>query len=230
MEIPMHNRIASTFAALAAFACLTPAPSAAQEADLKIANPSAVIDTITPESVKALVVEMGVKDAQIRDGENNPVVTFVDGNLPYVFGITGCDIRPGKCLSLVMLIFVDMGASGITADMINARNTDSFFATSIKVDDKVIAFGRGVLVDSGVTRKNLGMNIAVYANLVRDGIKHFSSQIVASRGLPGTVQNLSYVQGQGPVRAVLPTPAQLNAALKSYDAALKSSSAKGRSW
>jgi hypothetical protein len=142
-------------------------------------------------------------------------------------GIAGCDIRPGKCISLVMLVFVDMGASGISTDMINARNKDSFFNTAIKIDEKVIAFGRGVIVDSGVTRKNLATNIVVFAALVNDGIKHFSSQIVASNGFPGATQNLSLANGAP--RAVFPTPQQLNTALKAYDAKMQVARTQGRS-
>lgn len=200
----------------------------AQSDDIKIANPTGIVDNLQAEEVKALVTELGAREAQVRDGENNKVVTFVDGKLPYTMGIAGCEIRPGKCISLVMLVFVDMGASGISTDMINSRNKDSFFNTAIKIDEKVIAFGRGVIVDSGVTRKNLATNIVVFAALVNDGIKHFSSQIVASNGFPGATQNLSLANGAP--RAVFPTPQQLNTALKAYDAKMQVARTQGRSW
>lgn len=184
-----------------------------------IADPKGIVDNITPEGIRALVTEMGVKDAQIRDGESNKVVTFTDGSTPYAFGIASCDVKPGRCLTLVMLVFVDMGGSGITTEMVNERNKESFFNTSVKVDDKIIAFGRGVLVDGGITRSNLASNINVFAGQVREGVKHFSSQVVASNTYPGLTRNLSW--GNAPVRAVLPTAQQLNAALKAHDAQMK---------
>jgi hypothetical protein len=105
-----------------------------------------------------------------------------------------------------MLVFVDMGASGISTDMINSRNKDSFFNTAIKIDEKVIAFGRGVIVDSGVTRKNLATNIVVFAALVNDGIKHFSSQIVASNGFRARRRTC---RSRRRTARGLPTPQQL---------------------
>lgn len=212
----------------ATLSLFVPSLGLAQSNDIKIANPSSIVDDLGSEGVKALVTELGAQEAQVRDAEGNKVVTFVDGKLPYTFGIAGCDIRPGKCISLVMLVFVDMGASGISTDMINARNKDSFFNTAIKIDEKVIAFGRGVIVDSGVTRKNLATNIVVYAALVNDGIKHFSSQIVASNTFPGATQNLSLANGAP--RAVFPTPQQLNTALKAYDAKMQVARTQSRSW
>lgn len=212
----------------ATLSLFVPSLGLAQSNDIKIANPSSIVDDLGSEGVKALVTELGAQEAQVRDAEGNKVVTFIDGKLPYTFGIAGCDIRPGKCISLVMLVFVDMGASGISTDMINARNKDSFFNTAIKIDEKVIAFGRGVIVDSGVTRKNLATNIVVYAALVNDGIKHFSSQIVASNTFPGATQNLSLANGAP--RAVFPTPQQLNTALKAYDAKMQVARTQGRSW
>jgi hypothetical protein len=217
--------------ALALAAALTmymPSLALAQNSEINIANPTSIVDNVQADDIKSLVTEMGAREAQVRDGDNNKIVTFLDGKLPYTFGITGCEIRPGKCLSLVMLVFIDMGASGISTDMINSRNKDSFFNTAIRIDDKVIAFGRGVIVDGGITRRNLATNIVVYAAMVHDGIKHFGSQIVASSGLPGTTQNLSLQNGT--LRPVFPTPQQLNTALKAYDARLKSVNAQGRSW
>ena len=217
--------------ALAIAAALTmfmPSLALAQNSEINIANPSSIVDSVQADDIKSLVTEMGAREAQVRDGDNNKIVTFLDGKLPYTFGITGCEIRPGKCLSLVMLVFIDMGGSAISTDMINTRNKDSFFNTAIRIDDKVIAFGRGVIVDGGITRRNLATNIVVYAAMVHDGIKHFGSQLVASNTLPGTTQNLSLQNGA--LRPVFPTPQQLNTALKAYDARLKSANAQGRSW
>jgi len=212
----------------AALSLFTPTYAFAQSDEIKIVNPKGIVDSLKAEEVKALVTELGARDAQIRDGENNKVVTFVDGKLPYTFGISGCEIRPGKCVSLVMLVFVETGGSSISTDMVNSRNKDSFFNTAIKVNEKVMAFGRGIIVDSGVTRKNLATNIVVYAAFVNEGIKHFSSQVVASNTLPGGTQYLSLANGTP--RAVFPTPQQLNTALKAYDASLKVSRTQGRAW
>ncbi|MFN9545023.1 MAG: hypothetical protein ACK59B_17895, partial [Alphaproteobacteria bacterium] len=113
-------------------------------------------------------------------------------------------------------------------DMINARNSDNFFVTSVKTDEKTIAFGRGVLLNGGVTRENLALNIVVYASLVREGIKHFGSQVVAARNMPSTVQNLSW--GQGQVRPVMPTPQQVRAVMKAQDFQPRPSGRPGATW
>ena len=220
---------AATLASLSALQFLSSGAALAQSGEPKIANPSAIVDTLTPEAVQSLVAEMGGKDVQIRDLEGNKVITFVDGNIPYQFAVGGCDITPGKCFSLVMLVFADMGASGITTDMINSRNLDNFFNTAVKVDDKVIAFGRGVLLAGGVTRRNLAWNVGVYAGQVGEGIRHFSSQVVASRALPGMTQNLSFSENSS-LRVVRPTPEQLSASLKKYNADLKSAVASRQAW
>ena len=212
----------------AALSVFMPTLVLAQSDDIKIVNPKGIVDSLKAEEVKSLVTELGARDAQISSVENNKVVTFVDGKLPYTFGISGCEIRPGKCVSLVMLVFVEIGGTSISTDMVNSRNKDSFFNTAIKVDEKVMAFGRGIIVDSGVTRKNLATNVVVYAAFVNEGIKHFSSQVVASNGFPGSTQNLSFANGTP--RAVFPTPQQLNTALKAYDASLQVSRTQGRAW
>lgn len=203
----------------ASLACLAPVPALAQGTDVPISKPDQVIDTLTAETVKALVMEMGGKEVEVRDLEGGKVVIFTDAGIPYQMSVAGCDSIPGKCISLVMLVFVETGASGITTDMVNSRNLEDFFATSLKVDDNMMAFGRGLLLAGGVTRRNLAMNIGVYANRTGEALKHFASKVVASSGLPGAPQNLSL--SAGTVRAVRPTDAQLSSAITSYNAKLK---------
>ena len=222
----MRHVLATTLASLMLLASLSPA--LAQDTGLKISNPKAIIDNASPENMIALLSDMGVTGAQVQENEGSKVVTFSDGVLPYAFGFAGCEVKPGKCMTVVMLVFVDMGSAGITPDMINARNSDNFFVTSVKTDDKTIAFGRGVLLNGGVTRENLALNIVVYASLVREGIKHFGSQVVAARNMPSTVQNLSW--GQGQVRPVMPTPQQVRAVMKAQDFQPRPSGRPGATW
>ena len=186
---------------LTAIALTTPV-IAAEPPKLVIANPNAVVDSISPEMIRDLVTELGGKNAQISDAEKNKVVNFEDANLPYTFGITGCDIRPGKCMTLVMLVFLKTDPGAVTVDMVNKHNEDGFFDTAIKLDNNIVAFARGVVVDGGVARMNLAMNIVIYAALVHDGMKRLNSQLVASNNLPGSyarvAQHRSSIQ---PVRA-----------------------------
>lgn len=179
------------------------APSlAAEPAELPIANPGAIVESVSPEQIRQLVTELGAKNAQIGDAENNKVVNFEDANLPFTFGITGCDIRPGKCLSLVMLVFLKTDPGAVTVDMVNKHNEDGFFDTAIKLEGDIVAFGRAVVVDGGVTRRNLAMNVVVYAALVHDGMKRLNSQLVASNPLPGTYARVAHDRGiLYPVRA-----------------------------
>jgi len=207
------------FALLACLASLAPAPAMAQGGDVPITQPDQVLDTLTAEAVGSLVAELGGKEVEIRDLEGGKVVIFVDAGIPYQLSVAGCESIPGKCISLVMLVFVETGASGITTDMVNSGNLEEFFITSLKVDDKTMAFGRGLLVAGGVTRRNLAMNIGVYANRTGEALKHFASKVVASNALPGAPQNLS--MGAGKINAVRPTDEQLSAALKAHNARLK---------
>lgn len=222
----MRHVLATTLASLMLLAPLSPA--LAQDTGLKIANPKGIIDNASPENLVALLTDMGATGAQVQEDAGNKFVTLNDGGLPYLFGFAGCEVKPGKCMTVVMLVFIDMGNSGITPDMVNTRNNDNFFVTSVKTDDKTIAFGRGVLVNGGITRENMALNIAVYASLVREGIKHFGSQVVAARNMPATVQNLSW--GQGQVRAILPTPQQLQAVMKEQDFQPVASGRLGATW
>ncbi len=210
---------AIAFLLFSSLAYLAPAPAMAQGGDLPITKPDQVLDTLTAEEVGSLVTELGGKEVQIRDLEGGKVVIFVDAGIPYQLSVTGCESIPGKCISLVMLVFVETGASGITTDMVNSRNLEEFFVTSLKVDEKTMAFGRGLLVAGGVTRRNLAMNIGVYANRTGDALRHFASKVVASSALPGAPQNLS--MGAGKINAVRPTDEQLSAALKAYNAQFK---------
>lgn len=222
----MRHVLATTLASLMLLAPLSPA--LAQDTGLKIANPKGIIDNASPENMIALLSDMGVTGAQVQENEGTKIVTFSDGALPYAFGFAGCEVKPGKCMTVVMLVFVDMGNAGITPDMINARNSDNFFVTSVKTDEKTIAFGRGVLLNGGITRENMALNIVVYASLVREGIKHFNAQVVAARNVPATVQNLSW--GQGQVRPILPTPQQIRAVMKAQDFQPRASGSLGATW
>jgi hypothetical protein len=191
-----------------------------------ISSPASVIDTVTLANVSGIVTELGATQIEQRTAEGKSAVTFVDGGIPYSMAISACDVRPGKCVALIMLVFLDTGTNNIGVDAVNGRNKDSFLATAIKVDDKTLAFGRAVLIDSGVTRKNLAMNIAVFASVIGDSIKFFNSQLVAGYQAGSGIQRVSY--GSGTLRPVFANPRQLAAAVNALDASYRTARARPR--
>lgn len=198
-------------AALAlAFAIATPALAADQPEPLT--NPTMLLDSLTAESVAEIVRELGGQQVQTREADGKRIVTFVDGNIPYNLGIVQCEPRPGKCVGLIMVVIVEGGKFSL--ENINAQNKSDLFVSVAKFDETRTGIGRALLVDSGVTKKNVGMNIASFAAATRLAIKSLNEQLVASASPAFRPAALA---GARPARPVLLSPRDTVRLIAAFD-------------
>lgn len=164
---------------LTAAVCLSLAPSIAlaQPAEPPISAPSSIVDSVTIDGLSALMKELGAQNIEAREG--GKLLTFQDGPVPYNMNIALCDIRPSKCLAVAMGVIMDPGSTSYSHEAINNYNKDNLFVTAIKLDGNKVAFGRIWLVDGGITKKNLAINISSFVVTFNEGLKSLQSQVVA---------------------------------------------------
>jgi hypothetical protein len=191
---------ALAFAALAA----VPATNAAPESSLNVTNPTQVVDSAVAEDLAQIVREVNGQDVQVREANGKKGITFKDGDIPYTMAPVFCDILPGKCLGFVMVVVVDNSELKFTLDTLNSANKSTSFLTFFKEENNKFTVGRVTLVDGGVSRKNIAINISVCAMEFREAMKRLQSQLTAGfdRGTP--YQRASY--GPARWRAYAPSP------------------------
>lgn len=155
---------------------------AAEPPEPALTNPMTLWDSVTPESIAETVRELGGQQVEIRGTGNERIVTFIDGTIPYNLAPAICDVRPGKCVGLIMVVIMDTGTTKFSLDTLNTQNKANVYVSVAKFEETKIGIGHGLLVDSGVTKKNLALNIATFASTVRETIKALSNPVVASNG------------------------------------------------
>lgn len=180
---------------------------AAEPPEPPLTNPTALWDSVTPESIAETVRELGGQQVQIQGTGNERFVTFVDGNIPYNLAPTVCDARPGKCVGLIMLVIMDTGTLKLSLDALNAQNKKNVYVSVSKFEESKIGIGHGMLLDSGVTKKNLAMNIVVFAGTVPETIKALSNPVVASNTPEFRPTSFG---SRSTLRPVFVNPAELN--------------------
>ena len=180
-----------SLAAFVAVAIALVAPvQAAAPAEPPLTNPKQIIDNATPEFFAELVKELGGQDVEIkRDGDYTGIV-FKDREVPYNIGFAMCKTVPGKCLVASILVVVDNGKGGYPLEMLNKTNKDYGFLTLFKDTADRFGVGRLVLVDGGVTKKHLAMEISLFVQALRQTLTDLDSQLIASA--PGPFQRASY--------------------------------------
>jgi hypothetical protein len=195
-------RSTSTFSAIALAAFLA-VPATAQE--LKITNPTQVVESAVAEDLAQIVREINGQDVQVREANGKKGVTFKDGDVPYTMAPVFCDIQPGKCLGYAMIVIVDNSELKFTLDTLNTANRTTSFLTFFREEDNNrFAVGRVNLVDGGVTRKNIAISVSVNAMEFRETMKRLQNQLTVSfdRGAP--FQRAGY--GKPRWRAYAPSP------------------------
>lgn len=193
--------------ALAAAAAFTAGQAvAAEPPELPLSNPNAVWDSISVENIAEILREVGAQQVEVHQDGANKVVTFVDGNLPYNLAPAVCQVRPGKCVGMILLVGLDMGTTKIPLESINKQNSSNLFVSFSKPEDSKIVIGRALLVDGGATKKNVAMNIVVFAAVVPEAIKGLSAQVIASAG--PQFKQTAYGARQ-PLRPVFLTPSEV---------------------
>jgi len=167
-----------------------PAAHAAQGDFPGITKPTEIVDTITVETLLELATQIGAGDVKIRDRDGKKSVTFLDGDIPHTLWPALCDVEPGKCLGVGMLVIVDNSKSNFSLDALNTANRNTSFLTFFREDGQRFGVGRIGLVDGGVTRRNLGTEIGYFAIEFRSALKQLQTQLTA--GLAAPFQRASY--------------------------------------
>jgi len=190
-------------AAIAAAAAVM--PSAAAE----ITNPTSTVDHLTPSYVADVLKELGAQDVQIEKiGATDEIVRFRDGEIPYHVAFFVCEAQ--GCLSMVILVGFEPSGTHYPLELFNAFNKEHPFVTAVQLDGNKFGISRMVVVEGGITKRNLAFNISLFANMPAEIMKYLSSQFVAGIQ-PGN--NASPTQpvsaSVASLRAVALTPAEI---------------------
>jgi hypothetical protein len=203
---------------------------AAEETGPTVTDSTTVIDTLDVTTVGKLVMEVGGQRVETKEEGDNKVVSFYDGETPFLAIITLCDIKPGKCIALVQISVLSTGTTDVPVEAINKHNSENVLITAFKLEGNKIGFARAVIVDGGITRQNLAINIAAFVIAFGDSVKKLQNPLTSSLQLnraPGA-SSLANVQFT-PVRAD-PRHVQFltNALLEQYKTTLGRSLRRGR--
>jgi hypothetical protein len=212
---------------LAAAAVFAAAPALAADApEPPITNPTSIVDSVGPDQFAEMMRELGAQQVQIREAEGQKIVTFFNGEVPYNVGFGLCDIRPGKCLALTMIVVINLGTGTAPAlETLNAAN-GGMYVTAVRVDANRFAVGRVEIVDGGVTKKNLAINAGSFIATFQALMRGLNEQVVAS-----VQPRSSYLSAPTRPRAVFATPremARITKAMSANYAAYLSTLARSR--
>lgn len=197
-------RLTSTLSAMAVAALLAaPAANAAQDS-LNISNPTQQVETAVAEDLAQIVREVNGQDVQVREANGKKGVTFKDGDIPYTIAPVFCDIQPGRCLGYVMVVVVDNSELKFSLDTLNSANKSTSFLTFFREEANKFTVGRVNLVDGGVTRKNIAINISLCALEFREAMKKLQNQLTVNLDRGAPFQRASY--GPARWRAFAPAP------------------------
>lgn len=204
MRFPLARFIAVVLAA-APFAATS---ARAEPPEPPISNPDGLVTNITEDGVTSLLKELGVTKFESRDlSDGRRQIVFYDGTMPYNLAPTACTIRPGKCIAYSLIAIVDTGNTNFPLEAINDVNQNNLFVTMVKVENGKYGAGRIDLIDGGVTRKNLAINIASFIVNYRDAMTKLQNQLVASN--PSNAY-LGASIGTPQLRMVPATPQQMH--------------------
>jgi hypothetical protein len=204
----MQHQIAPIAALAFAAAALFADTARAEPAEPPISNPTQVVTEVTEDSLVALLRELGVQKLEMRDaGNGRKQIVFWDGEMPYNMALAGCDIRPGKCVAFALVAVLDTGTTNYSLDAINAVNKSNSFVTIVRIEAGKIGGGRIDIIDGGVTRKYLAINIASFVLNFMESMKALQGQLVAGHRPSGGFQNAAFAQPR--VRGVPATPDQM---------------------
>lgn len=182
---------------------LQPAAQAAEDAFPNITDPKQVVESLDVDVLAEIVTQIGGGDVRKHTDQKQKGVSFLDGQTPHNLVLTFCDIEPGKCFGVLMLVVVDNSKLNFTLDTLNQGNKDSAFLTFYREENSKFLVGRVDIVEGGITRRNLGVKIGMFAIEFRETMKRLSSQLSAA--LPGGFQRASYGHRQ-PIRALRVPP------------------------
>ena len=182
-----------------------PALAADEPNEPPIANPTQMIDSVTVENISELAKELGGQSIETREFNGRKTVIMMDGEVPYNLGLAICDMRPGKCVILLAFVLMDFGDTNYPLEVVNSLNRDGWFLTMAKTGEKnIMSFGRAIIVDGGVTKKNLAINMGAFVGAFRETMKNLKTQLVA--GVYPSGAQLKAQMSEPTFRPVVPQP------------------------
>jgi hypothetical protein len=189
-------RVLTTAFAALTIAGLAIAPSAGAS-DLPISNPNQIVTEITVDDLAKLVTEIGGQQVETFDKG----VTFQDRGVPYTLSKTACDSKSNKCFGLSMLVVVDNSKTSFPLETLDSANKENPLLNFFRVDgNNKFAAGRIGVVDGGVTRQHLGIEIALFAVSFQEAMKKMTSQLTTSLERSSPFQRASYGALPRPIR------------------------------
>jgi hypothetical protein len=186
-------RVAPLAALAIAVTSFASAASAAEPAEPPISNPNEIVTSVSETSMVALLTELGATKIETRDvGNGRKQIVFYDGATPYNLVVGVCNVRPGKCVGFSMVAVIEMGNNAYSLDALNAVNRDNLFLTMFKADSTKVGAGHVHLVDGGVAKKNIAINIASFIVTLNDVMKALQNQLVAGYQQGGGFQRAGF--------------------------------------
>ena len=149
---------------------LQPAAQAAEDAFPNITDPKQVVESLDVDVLAEIVTQIGGGDVRKHTDQKQKGVSFLDGQTPHNLVLTFCDIEPGKCFGVLMLVVVDNSKLNFTLDTLNQGNKDSAFLTFYREENSKFLVGRVDIVEGGITQAEpvqLGDEIAEQHQLPR---------------------------------------------------------------
>jgi Putative bacterial sensory transduction regulator len=165
----------SLIAAAAVSLALSPASLAAEPA---LANPGAVTEVFTTANVTEILTALGAQEVGVRDVNNRKIVDFKSGEARFHAGLNSCDDKIGGCYSMVMIVAFE-GASPYSLESFNSFNREYPFVSATKLEGNVYAVTRMLIAQGGITKQNIAINLASFAQAPAVIGNHLASQVVA---------------------------------------------------
>jgi hypothetical protein len=196
-----HMTIAvATTLALAALA--TPA-----DARNVISDPAKIVESADAATIAAIVNEMGFAKAEIREDKGEKAVVFTYNEQPYIISVTGCDT--GKCESMIPIALVDTSPQTITTEQLVKITDDNIYLAAFKLDGNVVGFGHVVIMEGGVTRQNVAVNIADFIVTYEETLKKLVGNPLTSSLQPSQQQAAAALASMR-LRPVMPRADQVH--------------------
>jgi hypothetical protein len=186
-------------AAFAATALAFSSAQAAEPGEPPITNPDQIIKNVTEQTLVDLLKELGAQQVEVKEYNGKRQIVFFDGGVPYNMAADICNIRPGKCIGVTMIVLVESSGGGTSLEVLNTANRGNLYLTVFKLDNARFGVGNVQLIDGGVTKRNLAINIASFVVTFNQVMNEMKNQTVASLQQTGPF-------GQGAFQRASATP------------------------
>ena len=120
------------------------------------------MEALTPANVSEILTELGAQEVGSRDVDKKKVVDFKSGDMTFHILLVACETRSDGCLAMVMATAFDPGQTSYSLESFNSFNREYPFVSAIKLEGNKYAVTRMLVVEGGVTKKNIAVNIVEF--------------------------------------------------------------------